>query len=971
MDRNLWRVVLAMNTGVCAVIVLCASGCGERAQTHDAKTVAASGFSPQSLAPLAWYQASPTSVLASAGAVTQWQDSSGNGHHLVQSNPSVRPQYSATGWNGTLPGVTFDGVDDFLEYSVPNGRLLADLAGEDKPFSVLVTWEPLDLDADYDLVQWDNGGANGGNSLIELRTNTTGPDEAKYRHRRGDGISSLLNTGSVKFTLGRRTTAFVFDGTALTIYDGSATHMNASANDRGPLTLVRFRLGHGDNTPFNGRIAEVVITDYALTAAMYQSYRDYAQQQWGGVPVEVLAPIVTCVANDNGTYYAVFGYQNTSPSAMTIPHGASNQLSAGGTAPSLLPTLFQPGTHAQVVTAPLANGSRTWQLGGLAVVATTSSPSCGPLSGGEPLDDNDDPLKIVPPAPGIPAEAGGTYVEATSNGVPLAQVPVTTQFSPAPPEGEEPPTLKLTHGSRGDRSVEVVIVNRTSLDLFFNDGHAEGAITHQPPSIIRAGSYGTFETRDDGVHGTAGQLQYRVGPGTGRPLLAVNWFNPLFGSNSYGQSVSSTGFLVDRVGGENALATVFFILRPSNLAAATCPIGSMQWIVDNLKSMEPALGFGAQAPAGVFTPGKRSGLGLLAWGRTGCLAGNVIGTIKQRAWSTDGFYTIDVLLDEFNGAVLTGTNKAVRIEVDPVDPTDSDGENQAHQAIQDAGGLDSIGIGSRIMFSGSVRIDHGNFLEVHPSTPLVTAPSCSSPNPPVSCNPVFQNIFTVNATTLGVPQTTFMGRAEGRACFLITVDGSIESPSGTLDEGAVLATISETTGDWILTSSVGTASGSLRGQARCVAANNVSPEYKWAGGGPTTMENISGTRACYLTGVGGDWTGSGSHVFVDIISSPARLSGPLLPPNATGPHGTARCIDIAGTGSAPPFVVNPGPRVVMEPVIDGCFYTRITGPFGGPFGLFPGIVDMLAQAIGTDLRWSAGVGGWATGTEIVCDRLAP
>jgi hypothetical protein len=240
-------------------------------------------FTPQSLAPIAWYRASASTVVTSGTAVTQWQDSSGNGQHLAQVTPTARPSYSATGWNGSSPAVTFDGVDDFLEYATPTGRLLSDLAGTDKPFTVLLTWEPLDLDADRDLVQWDNGGENGGNSLIELRSNTTGPDEAKYRHRRGDGVTSLLNTGNVRFYLERRTTAFVFSGTALSIYDGGTTHLSASPNDHNALTLVRFRLGAGDNVPLKGRVAELVVTPYALSTSMVDQYRTYAQQTWGGL----------------------------------------------------------------------------------------------------------------------------------------------------------------------------------------------------------------------------------------------------------------------------------------------------------------------------------------------------------------------------------------------------------------------------------------------------------------------------------------------------------------------------------------------------------------------------------------------------------------------------------------------------------------------------------------------------------------
>src|SRR4029079_1096559 len=144
----------------------------------------------------------------------------------------------------------------------------------------------------------------------------------------------------------------------------------------------------------------------------------------------------------------------------------------------------------------------------------------------------------------------------------------------------------------------------------------------------------------------------------------------------------SSDFAVDRIGGQNALATVFFIVRPTSQPERSCVPGTMQWILDNLRSIEPAIHLGSEFPAGVFTVAKRSGLGLMAWGSTGCRTTKVIGTVKHRAWSTDGFYTFDVVLDEFQGAFLVSTNKGVRIEVDPLDPNDWDGENPAHQAIK-------------------------------------------------------------------------------------------------------------------------------------------------------------------------------------------------------------------------------------------------------------------------------------------------
>lgn len=63
----------------------------------------------------AWYDAQDAaSITQSSGAVSQWTDKSGNGNNATQGTAGNKPSYSATGWNGTKPGITFDGTNDYL-----------------------------------------------------------------------------------------------------------------------------------------------------------------------------------------------------------------------------------------------------------------------------------------------------------------------------------------------------------------------------------------------------------------------------------------------------------------------------------------------------------------------------------------------------------------------------------------------------------------------------------------------------------------------------------------------------------------------------------------------------------------------------------------------------------------------------------------------------------------------------------------
>lgn len=67
-------------------------------------------FTPIQFNPSAWYR-SDTGVQAIAGLVSQWNDLSGNGINVNQSNPAKQPGYSTGGVSGR-PQITFTGVSN-------------------------------------------------------------------------------------------------------------------------------------------------------------------------------------------------------------------------------------------------------------------------------------------------------------------------------------------------------------------------------------------------------------------------------------------------------------------------------------------------------------------------------------------------------------------------------------------------------------------------------------------------------------------------------------------------------------------------------------------------------------------------------------------------------------------------------------------------------------------------------------------
>ncbi|HTG45428.1 MAG TPA: LamG-like jellyroll fold domain-containing protein, partial [Verrucomicrobiae bacterium] len=65
-----------------------------------------------------WLRADDGTVLGVGSAVTQWIDHSGNNHHAIQNASSSQPSLRSAALHG-FPVLRFDGVDDFLTFTLP------------------------------------------------------------------------------------------------------------------------------------------------------------------------------------------------------------------------------------------------------------------------------------------------------------------------------------------------------------------------------------------------------------------------------------------------------------------------------------------------------------------------------------------------------------------------------------------------------------------------------------------------------------------------------------------------------------------------------------------------------------------------------------------------------------------------------------------------------------------------------------
>jgi hypothetical protein len=120
-----------------------------------------------------------------------------------------------------------------------------------------------------------------------------------------------------------------------------------------------------------------------------------------------VVPLLDCVvANDDGSWTAVFGYRNTSSSPVRIPTGPRNKVTPV-TYGTPQPTTFQPGTHRGAFAVPVARGAGPmWHLDGTNLAARPGTAKACPSSTQMPAEGNGTGMAIALVAAGLVGMVG-------------------------------------------------------------------------------------------------------------------------------------------------------------------------------------------------------------------------------------------------------------------------------------------------------------------------------------------------------------------------------------------------------------------------------------------------------------------------------------------------------------------------------------------------------------------------------------
>jgi hypothetical protein len=236
-----------------------------------------SGPVPQQVSGLAaWFEADAgTSTTTDGAAISQWNDQSGNAHHAVQASGVSQPLYKTAIQNG-LPGILFDGSNDFMDAAgivatQPNTSFVVV-----KSLVVTTGHNPIDgVSARQGVSLGGAGGTNwGAFAGADVESSTAGDTNPHV-------LSCTFNGASTELRL---------DGTLLTL-----------SGSPGTSGLNGLRIGSFNGTigNWNGYVFEIVVYSVALSTADRQTVESYLSNKWFG-PASSSSFVLT--ASDSVTF---------------------------------------------------------------------------------------------------------------------------------------------------------------------------------------------------------------------------------------------------------------------------------------------------------------------------------------------------------------------------------------------------------------------------------------------------------------------------------------------------------------------------------------------------------------------------------------------------------------------------------------------------------------------------------------------
>lgn len=240
--------------------------------------IVASGYrylTPEQLSPKAWWDASDTSTItSSSGAVSQWNDKSGNGYHLTQATSSAQPTTNSVTKNG-LNVLKFDG-GDVMNYAGTTGIDVTNV-------TVVGVFEETTTvtNAGFFAIHASTGNDYDSSNAVVMESATS--TIYFYTVRKGSN-ASVSGSGVTPFSVWTS----VWTGSTLLARRNRNTSSTTSVTGTFGTANGGFVMGGrylsgavGSTNRLNGNIAELAVFDRELTSNEYDKLAEHFMAKWG------------------------------------------------------------------------------------------------------------------------------------------------------------------------------------------------------------------------------------------------------------------------------------------------------------------------------------------------------------------------------------------------------------------------------------------------------------------------------------------------------------------------------------------------------------------------------------------------------------------------------------------------------------------------------------------------------------------
>ena len=246
-------------------------------------------WSPANITTALWLDAADANTVTTvSGAVSQWNDKSGNGRNASQPTSSRRPTYS-TAFLNSKAVVSFDGGDDILGFS---DTTLASNVSAISYFFVAVSNNP--SSSDYRaFIDVNNNNSASDRASVYFRSSTIEAggrrlDGDSYQFHQAGTVTTSACIGSVVFDYQTTSLGIAFNGSAISYRAGSFQTAGTTSNTNSSFISIGASNDFNvdaftglSNGAHNCRIAEIIAVQSAVSISIKEKLEGYLAHKWG------------------------------------------------------------------------------------------------------------------------------------------------------------------------------------------------------------------------------------------------------------------------------------------------------------------------------------------------------------------------------------------------------------------------------------------------------------------------------------------------------------------------------------------------------------------------------------------------------------------------------------------------------------------------------------------------------------------